>query len=80
MGAVAGGVGDAEISGTEEPVAYSGVPAGAQRSGSGGARRSRGKSELSPEAEARDMERATTRRMPSDAKWALWQAELETLK
>ena len=37
-------------------------------------------SELSPEAEARDMERATTRRMPSDAKWALWQAELETLK
>ena len=37
-------------------------------------------SEISPEAEARDMKRATTRRMPSDAKWALWQAELETLK
>ena len=37
-------------------------------------------SELSPEAEARDMKRATTRRMPSDAKWTLWQAELETLE
>ena len=37
-------------------------------------------SELSPEVEARDMERATTRRMPSDAKWTLWQQELETLE
>ena len=36
-------------------------------------------SDLSPQAEGRDMERATTRRMPSDAKWNLWQAELETL-
>jgi len=35
--------------------------------------------ELSPEAEARDMEQVTTRRMPSDAKRNLWQAELETL-
>ena len=37
-------------------------------------------SELSPKAEARDMERATTRRMASDAKWTLWQQELETLE
>lgn len=36
-------------------------------------------SELSPQAEARDMQQATTRRMPSDAKWTLWQEELETL-
>ena len=37
-------------------------------------------SELSPEAEARDMKRVTTGRMPSDAKWTLWQVELETLE
>ena len=37
-------------------------------------------SELSPEAEARDMTLATTRRMASDAKWTLWQSELETLQ
>ncbi len=36
--------------------------------------------ELSPAAEAKDMKRATTRRMPSDAKWTLWQQELETLE
>lgn len=33
-------------------------------------------SELSPQAEARDMQQATTRRMPSDAQWTLWQEEL----
>ena len=37
-------------------------------------------SELSPKAKARDIKRATTRRMPSDAKMNLWQAELETLE
>ena len=37
-------------------------------------------SELSPQAEARDMKQATTRRMPSDAKWTLWQAELDSLE
>ena len=37
-------------------------------------------SELSPEAEVSDMKRATTRRMTSDAKWTLWQSELETLE
>ena len=36
-------------------------------------------SELSPEAEARDMEFAPTRRMPSDAVAALWLEELEGL-
>jgi len=36
--------------------------------------------ELSAKAEAKDMKRVPTRRMPSDAKWNLWQAELETLK
>ncbi len=36
--------------------------------------------ELSLQAEARDMKRATTRWMPSDAKMNLWQSELETLK
>ena len=51
------------------PAAVSGAPAGAQRSGSGGERRSRGMSELSPKAEARGVKRATTR-----------QTELETLE
>jgi hypothetical protein len=37
-------------------------------------------SELSPQAEAKDMEQATTRRMPSDAKMNLWQQELDTLE
>ncbi len=37
-------------------------------------------SELSLQAEARDMQQVTTRRMPSDAKMNLWQAELETLE
>ena len=37
-------------------------------------------SELSPQAEARDMEPATTRRMPSDAVSALWLNELEGLE
>ena len=37
-------------------------------------------SELSPKAEARDMKQVMTRRMPSDAKWTLWQQELETLE
>ena len=36
--------------------------------------------EISPQAEAKDMKQATTRRMPSDAKVNLWQAELDTLQ
>ena len=37
-------------------------------------------SELSPQTEASDMEHVPTRRMPSDAKWTLWQSELEKLQ
>ena len=37
-------------------------------------------SEPRRKAGARDMELAATRRMPSDAKASLWQAEVETLE
>ena len=37
-------------------------------------------SEPRRKAGARDMELATTRRMPGDAKASLWQAEVETLE
>ncbi|MBQ8851622.1 MAG: hypothetical protein IJZ66_04195, partial [Oscillibacter sp.] len=56
-----------------------GAPAEDRVSGFGGERRHSEVRELSPEAEAKDTELVPTRRMPSDAKWALWQAELEKL-
>ena len=57
-----------------------GAPGATRRSGRGGERRSSVVSELLPWAKARDTKLVTTRRMPSDAHAALWQAEAEALE
>ena len=57
------------------------APARAQRSGPRGERRSRAVSESARRgAQARDAQRATTRRMPSDASMRVWMEELEGLE
>ncbi len=64
---------------TEEPVAILGPPhetSNAFHVGRGDARK---QVSFFREGKTNEADFASTRRMPSDAKWALWQQELETL-